>query len=261
MDNNNSALKLGLVTYNLAKDWDIGAIIDRCTETGFEGVELRTTHAHGVEVSLSASQRSEVKRRFAGSDVELASLGSAFEYHATDRSELERNIEGTKRYAELAADVGASGIKVRPNGLQSEVGVPVERTLEQIGVSLRGCAESAAASGIRIRLEVHGPETSKVPLVSKIIDYADSPNLYVCWNSNQTDLTDGGLEHNFDLVRDRIDFVHMRDLCLKEYPWRQMLTLLTESGFEGFCCAEIPESSDPVRVMHYYRALFDAFRL
>ena len=260
MDKNRSALKLGLVTYNLAKDWDIGTIIDRCTETGFEGVELRTTHAHGVEVGLSAGERTDVRNRFADSGLELASLGSAFEYHATDRTELERNIEGTKRYAELAADVGASGIKVRPNGLQTEAGVPVEKTLEQIGVSLRACAESAAECGIRIRLEVHGPETSKVPLVKKIVDYADSDNLYVCWNSNQTDLEGDGLERNFGLVRDRIDFVHMRDLCLREYPWGRLLTLLADSGYEGFCCAEIPESSDPVRVMQYYRALFDALR-
>ena len=49
--------RLGLVTYQLAKDWDVEEIIANCTETGFEGVELRTTHAHGVEVELGAAQR------------------------------------------------------------------------------------------------------------------------------------------------------------------------------------------------------------
>ena len=47
-------MHLGLVTYNLAKDWDLATIIQNCQESGFEGVELRTTHAHGVEVELSA---------------------------------------------------------------------------------------------------------------------------------------------------------------------------------------------------------------
>ena len=46
-------MNLGLVTYNLAKGWDIETIISRCEASGFEAVELRTTHAHGVEVSLS----------------------------------------------------------------------------------------------------------------------------------------------------------------------------------------------------------------
>ena len=52
-------MKLGLVTYNMAKDWDISTIIEQCVETGFKGVELRTTHAHGVEVDLSASERAQ----------------------------------------------------------------------------------------------------------------------------------------------------------------------------------------------------------
>src|SRR5262245_29644795 len=60
-----SPMHVGLVTYNLAKDWDIETIIKNCTEAKFEGVELRTTHKHGVEVSLSKSQRTEIRKRFA----------------------------------------------------------------------------------------------------------------------------------------------------------------------------------------------------
>ena len=78
-------MKLGLVTYNMAKDWDIPTLIERCVETGFAGVELRTTHAHGVEVELSASERAAVKQQFADSPIEIAGLGSAFDYHAAMR--------------------------------------------------------------------------------------------------------------------------------------------------------------------------------
>ena len=59
------ALKIGTVTYNIAKDWDVPTIIKNCESTGFEAVELRTTHKHGVEPTLSAAERSEVKKRFA----------------------------------------------------------------------------------------------------------------------------------------------------------------------------------------------------
>jgi len=57
-------LRLGLVTYNLAKNWDVPMIIRMCSETGFEAVELRTTHAHGVEPSLNEEQRRAVKKIF-----------------------------------------------------------------------------------------------------------------------------------------------------------------------------------------------------
>jgi hypothetical protein len=78
----------------------------------------------------------------------------------------------------------------------------------------------------------------------------------VCWNSNPTDLEGEGFDHNFALVRDRIIEVHMRDLFVEDYPWRRLMTSLKESGYRGFCLAEIPESTDPVRVMRYFRALW-----
>jgi sugar phosphate isomerase/epimerase len=253
-----SKLRLGTVTYNLAKDWDIATIIKNCEEAEFEGVELRTTHAHGVEVSLGKPQREEVKKRFQDSKVGLMGLGSAFEYHTPDQTQLRKHIEATKEYIVLAHDVGASGVKVRPNGLPKEV--PVEKTLEQIGRSLRVLGEFADGYGQQIRLEVHGAGTSLLPNIKKIVDVADRKNVGVCWNSNQTDLEGGGFDYNFDLVKDKIVTVHMRDLFLEEYPFRRLLTRLNEMDFAGFCLAEIPESTDPVRVMKYYRALFLAYQ-
>src|SRR5688572_22302138 len=91
-------MKLGLVTYQLGKDWDVPTLIEKLTALKYHGVELRTSHAHGVEDSLSAGQRAEVKKRFAESAVELVGLGSTFEYHSADADVVRKNVEGTKRY-------------------------------------------------------------------------------------------------------------------------------------------------------------------
>ena len=56
----------------------------RLEKLGYEGVELRTTHAHKVEVNLTKAEREEVRKRFEDSPVQLAGLGSAFEYQAAD---------------------------------------------------------------------------------------------------------------------------------------------------------------------------------
>lgn len=253
-----SRLRVGTVTYNLAKDWDIETIIKHCEEAKFEGVELRTTHAHKVEVELTKAQRAEVKKRFQDSKVELMGLGSAFDYHTPDRSKLRKDIEATKEYIVLAHDVGASGVKVRPNGLPKEV--PVEKTLEQIGKALRDLGQFAEGHGQQIRLEVHGAGTSLLPHIKTIIDLAGHKNVGVCWNSNQSDLDGQGFDHNFNLVKDKIFSVHMRDLYLEEYPFRKLLTRLNEIGFSGFCLAEIPNSKDPVRVMKYFGGLFLAYQ-
>jgi sugar phosphate isomerase/epimerase len=253
-----SKMKLGTVTYNLAMDWDIATIIKNCTEAKFEGVELRTTHKHGVEVTLSKEQRAEVKKRFADSPVALASLGSAFDYHTIDQAKLKQDIAASKEYLVLAHDVGATGIKVRPNGLPKDV--PVEKTLEQIGRSLRELGEFAAGYGQKLFLEVHGGGTSLLPHMKKIMDVANHPQVGVCWNSNPTDLAGDGFDHNFALVKQKIFTVHMRDLFLEDYPFRKLLTALNDSGYTGYCFAEIPASTDPVRVMKYYRSLWLAYQ-
>lgn len=250
-------MKLGLVTYQLAKDWNVQTIVENCVESGFTGVELRTTHAHGVEVGLSASQRTEVRRQFEDSPVTLVGLGSAFEYDAVDGDELRQNIEGTKVYTRLAADVGASGVKVRPNKVHVEEGVPMEQTLEQIGLSLRECGAFAEDLGIEIRLEVHGRVTCEVPNIRTILDHAQHDNVFACWNSNQQDVVDGSIDANFDLLASDIRLVHITELW-SDYPWRRLFELLKSTSYEAYTLAEVPESADPIRFMRYYRALWQA---
>jgi len=247
-------IHLGLVTYNLAADWDIPTLIKNCESATFEGVELRTTHAHKVEVNLSKQERKDVKRRFADSKVQLMGLGSVFDYHTPDQAKLRKDIEATRDYIILAEDVGATGVKVRPNALPQEV--PQEKTLEQIGHALRKLGDFARDHGQVIRLEVHGVGTSYPPNIKRILDVADHPNVGACWNSNASDLAGQGWDYNFDLLKDKIFSVHMTDLYEVAYPYRKLLTRLNDIHFTGFCLAEIPPSSDPVRVMRYYRALW-----
>jgi sugar phosphate isomerase/epimerase len=253
-----SPLKLGTVTYNIAKDWDIPTIITNLTEVGMEGVELRTTHAHGVEISLSPQARAEVRRRFEDSPVRIGGLGTICEYHAAEPAVVRQNIEETKAWVKLARDVGSPGVKVRPNGVPK--GVPEEKTFEQIGRALAECGAAAEDHGVKIQLEVHGAQTSRLPAIRKIMDHAGNhPGVQVCWNSNPTDLVDGGFQPAFDLVKHQIGQVHMRDLFVEDYPWRTLITQLADMRFDGYFFAEIPESSDPVRVLKYYRALFRAY--
>ena len=252
-------LKLGAVTYNIAKDWDLPALIRNLTDAAFDAVELRTTHKHGVKIALPPAARADVRQRFADSPVKIGGLGTTCEYHSADAAQLRKNVAETKAWVALARDVGAPSVKVRPNGLPKEV--PEEQTLEQIGKALRECGAFAEDHGIRIQLEVHGDGTSRVPRIRRILDYGGNhPAVRVCWNSNQTDLLDGGFEANFRLVRDRIGQIHMRDLFVEEYPWRKLIASLTEMKFDGYCYAEIPESADAVRVLRYFRGLFRAYQ-
>ncbi|MDG3007373.1 sugar phosphate isomerase/epimerase family protein [Paludisphaera mucosa] len=249
-------LQLGIVTYNIAKDWDLPTILQKLEALGYGGVELRTTHRHGVEVGLSAEARREVRKRFADSPVELVGLGSAFEYQSADPAEVRKQVAETKEYVRLAHDVGAPGVKVRPNGIPK--GEVADAVFRRIGEALHEVGEDAEGQGVEIRVEVHGAGTAEWPGFAKIIEYADHPNVGVCWNSNPQDVPKegGSIATNFRLVAGKIRTVHLRDLTDEAYPWKELFALLTASGFDGYTLAEIPESADPDRVLRYFRALW-----
>ena len=253
-------LQLGIVTYNIAKDWDLPTILQKLEALGYAGVELRTTHKHGVEVGLSADARREVRKRFEDSPVELVGLGSAFEYHSPDPAVVRKHVADTKEYVRLAHDVGARGVKVRPNGIPK--GEAPETAFRRIAEALHEVGEDAEGQGVEIRVEVHGAGTSEWPGFARIIELADHPNIGVCWNSNPQDVPrDGGsIAANYRLVSGKIRTVHLRDLTDEKYPWRELFRLLAADRFDGYTLAEIPESADPDRVLRYFRALWQAYQ-
>jgi sugar phosphate isomerase/epimerase len=250
--------RLGMVTYNMGKDMDLDQLFAFCAATGLEGVELRTTHKHGVEVELSPADRAAVRARFADSPVALAGLGSAFDFHAKEERVVRRNIDGAKEYAQLAADVGAPGIKLRPNALFDDE--PADQTIARIGAAWREVAAFAGDLGVETRMEVHGRGTSDPRNIRKMIDAADHPNALVCWNSNKGEEDEhGSIRANFELLADRIALVHITDIGEYKYPWQELFTLLAARGYAGFCLAEIAYNPEPERFMRYYRTVFDLY--
>lgn len=258
-DKGASTMKLGMVTYTMGKDMTCEELIAFCKATGLKGVELRTTHAHGVEVSLSHEERLRVRKMFEDSGIAIAGLGSAFEFHSNDTNVLEKQIEGSIEYAKLAAEVGAPGIKVRPNGIPR--GEDPEITVERIGKAWGRVAAIAADMGVEVWMEVHGSaETRNLANIRKMLDYANHPNARVCWNSNagEEDET-GSIRRNFDLVKHAIGEVHITEIGIYQYPWQELFLLLKEINYSGWCLAEIPYNPEPERFMKYYKTLFDLY--
>ena len=107
--------RLGIVTYNIAAHWDLPTILRVCKSVGLSPVELRTTHKHGVEPTLTKDQRKEVRQRFADAGIECWGCGSVCEFHSPDPAVVRQNIESCKQFVQLAADIGGRGVKVRPN--------------------------------------------------------------------------------------------------------------------------------------------------
>lgn len=250
-------IQFGLVTYQWGKDWDLPTLIKNCETAKVHGVELRVEHAHKVDTSLTPEQRQNVRRMFEDSPVDVIGMGTNFEFHSPDADEVKKNIEGAKTFIKLSHDIGATGVKVKPNALPKDV--PEEKTLAQIGKALAELGDYAIGFGQEIRLEVHGKDTSELPRIKTIMDAAARDNVRVCWNSNDTDLNGSGLEANFALVKDLLGHtVHIRGVNQSNYPLDKLAKLLVEVDYEGHVCLEAHKmpAGDPVAALAEQRELF-----
>jgi len=253
-----SKMKFGLVTYLWGKDMKLPELIHACEASGLSGVETRTEHAHGVEPSLSAAERKEVRERFRDSPVTLVGYGSNAQFHDADPEKLRGNIALTKQYIRLMHDCGGSGVKVKPNGFAQ--GVPKEKTILQIGRALNEVAAYGDDWGQEIRVEAHGKGTSDLPVMKAIFDVANHPNVGVCWNSNGVDTEGEGLEVNFNMVRNRLGAtVHVRELNLGDYPYQDLMNLMVRTRYDGWILLEARTNpEDKIAAFKEQREVFES---
>jgi sugar phosphate isomerase/epimerase len=253
--------QLGLVSYNMAANWDLPTTLKICKSAGIAAVECRTTHKHGVEPTLSAEQRKAVKKQFADSGVVFWGCGSVCEFHSETKSVVEKNIETCREFVGLVAELGGKGVKVRPNGLVK--GLSVEKSLEQIGKALMECGKAAEAAGVEIWVEVHGKETQSPAHMKTIMEHCGHKSVGITWNSNPTDVKAGSVKESFELLKPWLKSCHINEIYkdhTKAYPYRELFRLFRETGYDRYTLIEVgktpPDAATGEDLLKYYKALW-----
>ena len=245
-------MQLGAVTYNVLKDWDLDQIIRTLGELGYEAVELRTGHKHGVEPSLNAAERAAVQAKFGASRVRLLEL----RHHLRVRVARSASARPQRRNREAVHRTRARYRRPRHQGSPQR---PARRTCPRrppFATSARACTKSATAGlkkGIEIWMEVHGRDTQNPPVAAAIMRATAHRNVGLCWNSNPTDVVNGSIRPSFDLLRPWIRNCHINELT-SAYPWRELFTLLRKSNYDRYTLCEVAESKEPERFLRYYKA-------
>ncbi len=253
--------KLGIVTYNVPKDWDLPTLLKVCKEVGIAAIECRTTHKHGVEPSLTADQRKDVKKQFADSGVVFWGCGSVCEFHSDKPEIVKKNIEDCKAFVKLVHDLGGKGVKVRPNGVPK--GADEQKTFEQIGKALQECGKAAADAGVEICVEVHGAITAIPKNMKTIMEACGHKSVGVTWNSNATDVENKSVAASFDMLKPWIRSCHINDLendANGKYPYRELFKLLRGIGYDRYTMCEVGKSynvEEGTAFLKNYKALWD----
>ena len=156
-------------------------VVERATEYGYEGVELRTLGAGSTSLACdpALSDPAKTVKCFEQAGVEPVCLSTSAALHHRDTTAAHQTKGQLTRDLELAAAIGCRLVRVF--GYEAETGRDRTAAIERIAANVRPVAERAGALGIELLFENGGSfNTGKEwwwPL-----NLVNHPMVGMCWN-------------------------------------------------------------------------------
>lgn len=251
-------MKLALLTYNLARTWSLPRIIESARSYGFAGVEFRAEagHEHGVELERTSAERREIRDRLEDAYLEAAGIGTSSRFESPDPAQRQVVIDRTRRYVELASDLGCRRIRVFGNIIPE--GVRRDDCVKYVGESLRALGEFAQPFGVDVLLEMHG-QFNYWGFARTAVEIANHPRVALIYNCDNRDLVAGSPAATYSQVRPWIRHVHMHEFT-RGYPYPELFALLKADNYDGYLASEIStEVPTQEQYLAMYAALFRAW--
>jgi sugar phosphate isomerase/epimerase len=138
-------------------DWTLAAILDAAGRMGYDGVELRFIEgddALWARPELTGSGLAETRARLLDAGLVVACVDTRSFFHDPDPAVRRVAFDEAVRSLELAAALGAPGIRVFGDRVQP--GQDFESTRWLIAEALGRLAEHARAVGAEVWIESHG---------------------------------------------------------------------------------------------------------
>jgi len=282
-------MNISFMTFS-CPDWDLDTIIAKAKEYGYGGFEPRVAagHKHGIELSLSKMERSEIKKKVRDSGIDISCLATSARYSSPDEEEYRRNIDDCRNNIALASDLGVKLIRVFGGRLPEPKEGNRERFYDRIACGLRECGLFADQHGVTLCLETHD-DFCRVKNAVEVIARADAPGLSINWDFTHSLLSGDDPGGAYRLACDKITHLHARDCKYKgngkplpapeaeflpegmyddwelvglgegDMPVREVMQLMVTDGFDGFFSLEwgnwTPEVGLPRDAVNFHRIM------
>ena len=137
--------------------WSLAEILDAAGRLGYDGVELRFIagdDALWARPELSGAGLEETRARLRDAALAISCVDTRSFFHDPPGPARDRALDEAKRSLELAARLGASGIRVFGDRVQP--GQDKGSTAALVADALQRLGESAEPLGVEVWLETHG---------------------------------------------------------------------------------------------------------
>ena len=254
-------MKLSLLTYQMARGWELAKIIDVAKTGGFAGIEFRVAagHRHGVELEATPAQRRAIRDQVQDAYLAVAALGTGSRFDTPDARRREEVVEQTKRYVELAAEVGSGRIRVFGNDMPKGDAAPDRaEVLCYVGEALHELAVFAEPFGVDVLLEMHG-QFNYWGFARQAAEHAAHARVGLVYNCDRRDLVGGSVAATYSEVRHLVRHIHMHRLT-DGFPYAELFRLLVRDGYTGYLSSEVEqEVPPPEEYLALYAALCRAW--
>ncbi len=236
-------------------------MLDIAKKYGYDGIEPRAQakHKHGIELDASTEERKEIKKRFETSGIECACLATSIRYCNTDEEKRAEEIALTKRFIDLAVDIGCSRLRVF-GGMPDRV-ISVDEAIKIVGESLSKLKSYAEKNRVYICLETHD-FFSRADVAAPAVKMADSSYVRINWDIMHPFTKLMTIEEAFAEVKNIIGHCHVHDgtydkarapkLSLMgegEIPYNVAVRLLKNYGYTGYLSGEYINAWSPEVVL------------
>ncbi len=259
-------------------DWSMPQIIKIAADSGYDGIELRFVEGEDSLWKLAAfsgTQMAETRRALTDHGLTIACVDTSCRFHSPQAQEREAAIIEAERMSDMAAELGAPGIRVFGDAIQP--GADRDSTRNWIAESIRNLADRTAKKGVQVWLETHGDFVAAAE-TGAILRECSSPFVGVVWDPVNSFMgIDESAAEGAALLGSAIRHVHVKDFRHTKvgvqyvltgegvFPWQDLMQALKQLKYDAFLSFEWekkwhPELEDAsIAVPHFAKQFGKAY--
>jgi sugar phosphate isomerase/epimerase len=198
--------------------WSVETVIAKAAEFGYDGIEWRGGPQGHIQPSASSAERVVLRRASADAGLVALAVTAYTSFVSDDSAERQSNIDELRRYADLAADIGAQYVRAFLGELPTGI-----KSTSSLYADMAACLISAAAYaqtvGVVIAVEPHD-DFMRSAAVAPILRRAAHPALGVIWDIGNAYAAGEEIAEGFGLLRPRLAYVQVKDGRGRGATWK-----------------------------------------
>jgi len=232
-------------------DWSMPQIIQLAADGGYDGIELRFVDGEDSLWKLAAfsgTQMAETRRALTDYGLTIACVDTSCRFHSPEARERDAAIQEAERMSDIAAELGAPGIRVFGDTIQP--GTDRDSTRNWIAESIRKVADQTARNRVQVWIETHGDFVAAGETAA-ILRECSSPSVGVVWDPVNSLVASGEpLTEGATLLGPAIRHIHVKDFRYTSvgvqyvltgegaFPWNDFSAALKELSYNGYVSFE-----------------------